>query len=43
MSEPAPAPSIYEQREPWYKRFFAPLVVAGALLLKFGKVARDGT
>ena len=39
---PAPAPSIYEQREPWYKRFFAPLVVAGALLLKFGKVALVG-
>ena len=34
---PTPAPSIYEQREPWYKRFLAPLVALGLLALKFGK------
>src|SRR5215207_10755447 len=38
---PAPAtpPPYVEQRKPLLQRIFGPLVVVGALLLKFGKVA----
>jgi Zn-dependent protease len=35
---PAPPPPYVEQRKPLLQRIFGPLVVAGALLLKFGKV-----
>ena len=38
--EPAasPPPPYQEQRKPLFQRILGPLVVAGALLLKFGKV-----
>ena len=35
---PPPRPPYEEQRKPLLQRIFGPLVVAGALLLKFGKV-----
>ena len=43
MPAPAPAPAPFiDQRPPVYKRLLGPLLVAGALLLKFGKFALVG-
>jgi Zn-dependent protease len=36
---PPPPPPYLEQRKPLLQRLFGPLVIVGALLLKFGKVA----
>ncbi len=36
---PPPAPAPEPPREHWLRRLFGPLLVAGALLLKFGKAA----
>ena len=35
---PGRAPALHDQRKPLRQRIFGPLLVAGALLLKFGKV-----
>jgi Zn-dependent protease len=41
-SEAAAPPPFIEEREPFYKRLLGPLIVVGAVLAKFGKLALIG-